>query len=267
MFKKVVFLLAVCGFYSKCQASSLETRSAERLNRIQELFQKLREKPEAADTDYVATVEEEKIETQSSADNYYATDEGTELLLQTIDNWHDTENQKLAEPLTAQSVSENNDTETQPPVQNIASPLIGSNIPPVGRAALFRDLDYVVRPGDSLLLIARRLYMNPKKYQEIIDWNGLKSDVLRPGQKLTLKDVPVEKIEEWVVDYSDVKALYPPDKYYYRVYKVRSGDSLSGVAQRMMGTQKEYLKLAAFNGLDADKFLYVGQKLIVPLKK
>lgn len=275
MFTKLLFLSMF--FFVVLSAASLEERSTERLTRLQELFQKLKQQeptegseakkfPNA--TNYTSIFSEENNPLMTELENDPLMTElennpitvevenkniGTEMLMQVIDNW--------TVPDTYQT---NLDTAKTPLKPTDTNPIITRSNE---RSALFKDIDYTVQPGDSLLLIARRLYMNPKKYQDIVDWNSLKSDILKPGQKLILKDVPTDKAAEWVIDEAEAKELYPPHEYYYRVYKVRSGDSLSAVAQKLMGTQKEYLRLAAFNNLDADKFLFVGQKLIIPIKK
>jgi membrane-bound lytic murein transglycosylase D len=46
-----------------------------------------------------------------------------------------------------------------------------------------RRIVYQVRPGDTLWNIGRRFDVATR---EIMDWNNLDGDVLRPGDKLTL---------------------------------------------------------------------------------
>jgi hypothetical protein len=46
--------------------------------------------------------------------------------------------------------------------------------------------EYAVRSGDTLWSIAKQQLGNGSRYTEIVDLNGLKSDVLTPGQKLKL---------------------------------------------------------------------------------
>lgn len=131
-----------------------------------------------------------------------------------------------------------------------------------------QEMRYVVQPGDALLLIARKIYRDPKKYKEIMAWNDLKSVNLVPNQVLELRDVPsgikeeYEKGEELKKD-----SLFPPASYKYKVYKVGYGDSLARIATRFLGSQTQYLNLAKLNEIDPEKVLYVGQKMIIPVRK
>jgi peptidoglycan endopeptidase LytE len=146
------------------------------------------------------------------------------------------------------------------------TPVISETIEPVVTES--DDLEYVVQPGDSLLLIARKILLDPKKYKDIVKWNDLKSEVLYPNQKLILKGVSEAKKSEFKrLNTDDRSLLYSPDEYYYMIYKVQSGDSLSRIAKKLLGSHNEYFKLAKFNGLNPDKFLYIGQKLVIPIKK
>jgi membrane-bound lytic murein transglycosylase D len=55
---------------------------------------------------------------------------------------------------------------------------------PVNSANTRRKLNYTVRTGDSLYLIARRFRVG---IDQIARWNGIdKNKILRPGQKLTM---------------------------------------------------------------------------------
>ena len=46
--------------------------------------------------------------------------------------------------------------------------------------------EYTVQPGDSLWGIAQKLLGNGARYQEIMDANGLKSIIIKPGQVLKI---------------------------------------------------------------------------------
>ena len=131
-----------------------------------------------------------------------------------------------------------------------------------------KTMRYVVQPGDALLLIARKLYRDPKKFKEIMAWNELKSVNLVPNQVLELRDVPLSVQEEYQQALAkEQESLFPPESFRYKVYKVGYGDSLARLASKFLGSQNQYLKLARLNEIDPDKVLYVGQKMIIPVRK
>lgn len=49
-----------------------------------------------------------------------------------------------------------------------------------------------------------------------------------------------------------------------QIYTVRSGDSLTGIAERFYGNTDEYERIVEANDLDRDTPLQVGQELIIP---
>lgn len=130
------------------------------------------------------------------------------------------------------------------------------------------ELLYYVKPGESLLLIARKMYREPAKYKDIMKWNGLEKPMLHPNQKLILKDVKSSVIHQIKqLENEEEISLFPIDKYSYKVYRVRSGDSLSSIAKKFLGRSSYFFRLAKFNKIDAQKYVVVGQKLIIPVKK
>lgn len=129
-------------------------------------------------------------------------------------------------------------------------------------------LEYVVRPGDSLRQIARKVYQEPKKFVDIMQWNNLVSHNIYPGQKLILESVSSLQKEEFKKAIEqEQRNLFPEQLYLYKVHKVRNGDSLARISKMYLGSQKHYAQLARLNELDSTKYLKVGQKLIVPVRK
>ena len=61
--------------------------------------------------------------------------------------------------------------------------------------------------------------------------------------------------------------LFPAQLYKYKVHKVRTGDSLARISKMYLGSQKHYAQLARLNELDSRRYLKIGQKLIVPIRK
>lgn len=130
------------------------------------------------------------------------------------------------------------------------------------------ELIYYVKPGESLLLIARKMYREPAKYKEIMKWNNLEKPMLHPNQKLILKNVKSTVVEQIkLIENEEETSLFSIDKYSYKVYRVRSGDSLSSIAKKFLGRSSYFFSLAKFNKIDAQKYVVVGQKLIIPVKK
>lgn len=129
-------------------------------------------------------------------------------------------------------------------------------------------MEYVVRPGDSLRQIARKVYQEPKKFVDIMQWNNLVSHNIYPGQKLILESVtPVQKDEFTRAIEQEQRNLFPEQLYLYKVHKVRNGDSLARISKIYLGSQRHYAQLARLNELDSTKYLRIGQKLIVPVRK
>ncbi|MCO4782578.1 MAG: LysM peptidoglycan-binding domain-containing protein [Candidatus Cloacimonetes bacterium] len=130
------------------------------------------------------------------------------------------------------------------------------------------ELLYNVKPGESLLLIARKMYRDPAKYKEIMSWNDLEKPMLHPNQQLILKGVKSSVVDQIkLIESEEQSSLFSIDKYSYKIYRVRSGDSLSSIAKKFLGRSSYFFNLAKFNKIDAQKYVVVGQKLVIPIKK
>ena len=109
--------------------------------------------------------------------------------------------------------------------------------------------EYLVKPGDSLWSIAKAHQVN---YKQLATWNGMApGDPLKTGQKLVIW---VNKVQPTQVSLLD---LQPSGTQSSLHYKVRRGDSLSGIAQRFKVTVSD---LKRWNTLDG-KYLQPGQRL------
>ncbi len=100
---------------------------------------------------------------------------------------------------------------------------------------------YTVRRGDTLSQIAQRYNTTVSAVQRA---NGLSSSRIRVGQRLSIPSGYV----------------HPPSVYGFR-YTVRSGDTLSEIADRYGVPVRT---LISVNGLDSANRIYVGQRLYIP---
>ncbi|MEZ8826826.1 LysM peptidoglycan-binding domain-containing protein [Vibrio amylolyticus] len=101
------------------------------------------------------------------------------------------------------------------------------------------QLTHTVQSGDSLWTIARA---NKVSHQSLAKWNGMgPRDTLRIGQKLVI----------WKnnSDGAIIRTVF---------YKVRSGDTISGIASKFKVQSNDIVK---WNELNKSKYLQPGQKL------
>lgn len=107
------------------------------------------------------------------------------------------------------------------------------------------QIDYVVKPGDSLWTIGRQYKVSTRK---IAKWNSMAPrDPIKPGQTLKI--------------WSNSAVASVPNKtgVIRKVsYKVRSGDSLARIAQKFQLSVNDILK---WNKINPSKYLQPGQKL------
>ena len=123
---------------------------------------------------------------------------------------------------------------------------------------------YVVQNGDYLAKISKRYNVT---IQSIKQLNGLKSDLIRVGQKLKLPgriDVGEQKAPV-VRKAAPAKSAKTAAAYTgaTKEYVVKSGDTLGAIAY---GNGINIRQLKAMNGLTGDT-LKVGQKLKIPAEK
>ncbi|MES9991185.1 MAG: LysM peptidoglycan-binding domain-containing protein [Candidatus Thiodiazotropha sp.] len=108
---------------------------------------------------------------------------------------------------------------------------------------------YRVKPGDSLWKIAKAYSVNHRK---LAAWNGMApGDPLKPGQRLViwLNKPPASEVS--------LLNLQPSGTQSRLHYRVRRGDSLSGIAQRFKVSVADLKRWNTLGG----KYLQPGQKL------
>jgi membrane-bound lytic murein transglycosylase D len=111
--------------------------------------------------------------------------------------------------------------------------------------------EYTVRSGDSFWSIARKFGVNDR---QVAQWNGMAPrDTLKTGQSLVI----------WTKNNSTVKQIQTistPQTTRKINYKVRRGDTLSGIAQKF---KVKTSQLTSWNKSRIKKYLKPGQTLTV----
>ncbi len=127
--------------------------------------------------------------------------------------------------------------------------------------------EYVVQSGDSLYRIAERFMGSGEKWKELRDLNKDRlpnGEVIRIGMRLL---VPASARPQAAAPARDTRPTTRPTGA-AREYTVKSGDVLSVIAQRELGSSKrmgEILELNSDSLDDADE-IYVGMTLRLPAR-
>lgn len=150
----------------------------------------------------------------------------------------------------------------QPAPQQDAAPQAA---PPATAAAV---RTHQVRSGDTLGAIAQRLLGDAERWREIAALNGITDPrALRVGQILRLPGEapagegaaagqPAAPTSESAAPASAQPATVE--------YRVRAGDTLAEIAQRLLGNRDRWQEIARANGVSDPRSLRIGQVLRVP---
>ena len=114
---------------------------------------------------------------------------------------------------------------------------------------------YRVRSGDYLGKIARKYGV---RISQIKRWNGLRSNNLRIGQRLTIYPRNPTAVSKPVVSKNESKKVVNIKGK--KTYKVKSGDSLWSISQKFSGVSVQNLK--DWNDISSNK-LKIGMTLVV----
>lgn len=99
------------------------------------------------------------------------------------------------------------------------------------------DAFYVVRSGDTLALIASKIYGNPKMYQELAQLNGIGAPYrIYPGDEM-----------KFATSNKKAQAFAKKLKGSKKTVKVQAGDTLSSIAEKVFGSAYAWKTLAAYN--------------------
>ncbi|GMA60273.1 hypothetical protein GCM10025859_07130 [Alicyclobacillus fastidiosus] len=113
-------------------------------------------------------------------------------------------------------------------------------------------VQYTVRSGDSLWAIASKYHTTVSSIESV---NGLKSDVLHPGQHLVVNTTTSTSDTKTVAATTSKTASSSSSSY-----TVKSGDTLWSISQRY-GVSLSSLE--AWNHLTSSSILHVGQRLVI----
>ena len=127
-----------------------------------------------------------------------------------------------------------------------------------------KNVYYRVKRGDNLSKIAQR---NGVSVEQIKSWNKLRSSKLTTGKRIIVKKhlltptpTPSSSQEQQPMLAETAKEQHPAEsRSVNQYYRVRKGDTLSGIAQKNNVTVSQ---LKSWNGLNSAK-LSVGKSLIV----
>lgn len=133
--------------------------------------------------------------------------------------------------------------------QDIAARLADARLR-LSPATTWRRVTYRVRSGDTISQIARRWHITQKS---IITNNRLRSDRLRVGQRLVLTVPNIQRASA-----STTKSRAP--QVSHKIHVVRSGDTLSTIAERYGVGVSVLKKTNRIRG----NFIKVGQRLRIP---
>ena len=112
----------------------------------------------------------------------------------------------------------------------------------------FMVVEYVVKKGDNLSRIASKYRI---KIQDITSMNKISDKkYLQPGQIL---QIPMQGYDEYM------QTILSSNKTKKIQYEVKSGDTISELAERFRTSQK---KIKSWNGIRNDQ-IYIGKKLII----
>lgn len=154
-----------------------------------------------------------------------------------------------------------------------------NNIPPTGGPAVVTPptpltppansfagapTSYVVKPGDTLSIISRKVYGSARFWQKIAEANNIAdARTVRDGQ--TLKIPALSDSERGRVSGAAVAStgmVAPAGNG--QSHKVVSGDTLEGISKKYYGTIKHADLIKQANRLDNERMLRVGSTLVIP---
>lgn len=119
------------------------------------------------------------------------------------------------------------------------------------------DIEYVVKPGNTMYQIAKEHGLD---YKELAEYNNIADpSLINVGQVIR---IPIdEKIEESSEENNSNSSELSDD---YLVYTVQSGNTLSQIAEKYLNDASRYNEIAELNGITDPNNIYSGQQLRIP---
>ena len=154
--------------------------------------------------------------------------------------------------------------QTEPEVQMeeapkpIVRPAYTISTPKIPRRAFLRkgskvNRFYFARKGDSPKKISELLYSSSKFAKKLSRWNG---SVWTPGQVIFYVS-PLDPKDKKMASFYQERGIQPEE------YQVRSGDWLTRIAHKKLGSVRSWKELAVLNGLKTPNSIESGQTLAV----
>lgn len=139
-----------------------------------------------------------------------------------------------------------------------------TEIIPKPEAAVSFNLNYTVRPGDTLSEISQRFGTTQ---DEILAHNKIEDpNLIHPGEELVIPEVSVEKTVESLQDLEEkVEDIYSRRRMWVggEKYKVEKGDTLWGIAQRIGRTPDEIFQMNYWK-IDDPDLIFPRQEFRLP---
>jgi LysM repeat protein len=134
---------------------------------------------------------------------------------------------------------------------------------------------YEVKEGDTLYRITMKYYNDPKLSDKLRDYNKL-GGTIREGATIVIPPKDVLLGKPYVSGTSTAPAGLTTDTASnkpdaksadgFREYVVKSGDTLMGIARKMLSNEQRYTEIEEANpGVDSSS-MKIGQKLKIPAK-
>ncbi|MDR1241049.1 MAG: LysM peptidoglycan-binding domain-containing protein [Oscillospiraceae bacterium] len=187
-------------------------------------------------------------------------------------------------------------TTSMPPVGDLNLNPNPNNLPPIQDSVENEPVIYRVKPGDTLWSIAQRFLGSGHKCKDIQTFNNLSNETIHAGQTLM---IPQNKSGNWTLysvsrgdtlwnlarkflgswaRYNEIINLnnlsndviyagqilkIPSNSNSNDFYTVKPGDTLTGIAQKILGNARRYSEIVKLNSLKTT-LIHPGQKLRIP---
>lgn len=112
---------------------------------------------------------------------------------------------------------------------------------------------YFVRKGDTPKKVARLIYGKPQEWKKLTRWNGTSWN---PG-KLIYYSSPINPKDTKMGSFYQERKVTPEE------YRIQSGDWLTRIAHKRLGSAWSWKEIAVVNGLKAPNAIEVGQLLAI----